>query len=72
VQSSNLELKLFIVFKSWTEKEKLNFSSVANILKICVLGFCANLMTAILLDDCKISLHDCWIPLDDTILKHPS
>jgi hypothetical protein len=35
----NLEIKLYIyiVFKSWTEK--LNFSVVANILKISVYGF---------------------------------
>jgi hypothetical protein len=37
MQSLNLELKLYIVIKSWTEK--LIFSTVANIPKICVRGF---------------------------------
>jgi hypothetical protein len=36
-----LTLKLYIAFENWTEK--LNFSTVANILKISVLGFYANL-----------------------------
>jgi hypothetical protein len=39
IQSFNLKFKFYIVFESWTEK--LNFSTVANILKIIVLGFFA-------------------------------
>jgi hypothetical protein len=39
VKNLNLELKLYIAFKSWTEK--LNFSTVANILKTSVRGFFA-------------------------------
>jgi hypothetical protein len=42
LQSYNLEIKLYIVLKSWTEK--LHFSIVANILKIIVCGFFANLI----------------------------
>jgi hypothetical protein len=44
-----LKLKLFIVFKSWTEK--LHFSIVANTLKISVRGFFANLIL------CPLVLH---------------
>jgi hypothetical protein len=38
----DLELKLYIVFKSWTKK--LHDSIVANILKISVRGVFANLI----------------------------
>jgi hypothetical protein len=39
-QILNLELKIYIVFESWTEK--LHFSSVANIFKTSIRGFFAN------------------------------
>jgi hypothetical protein len=42
MQSLNLELKFYIVFRSWTEK--LHISTVANILKVGVRGFFANLV----------------------------
>jgi hypothetical protein len=43
MQIVNLELKLYIVLKSWTEK--LNFSAVANILKMSAsIVFFANLI----------------------------
>jgi hypothetical protein len=42
MQSLNLELKLNIVFKSWTEN--LHFLNVTKILKISVRGFFANLI----------------------------
>jgi hypothetical protein len=42
MQSLNLELKLCIVFKSWTKK--LHFSTVANTLEINVRGFFAILI----------------------------
>jgi hypothetical protein len=38
----DLEIKLCIIFQSWTEK--LNFTIVANILKISVRGFVTNLI----------------------------
>jgi hypothetical protein len=42
MQSLNLDLKLYIVYKSWTKK--LHFSTVAYILEISVHGFFANLI----------------------------